>query len=657
MQPRAFVAMPYRRRAIEVDGRTIAVNFDAVYDHLIAPAARVAGLMPFRADQEAGAGDIRIDMFFELVTADFVIADVSILNTNVFYELGVRHGVSPRGVFLVHGGWTPLPFDNAPDRTLQYDGHLFVQRRAEDKTREAKLEAEVQRLARALRNAVEADESTTGSPVYAQLPGLEPPRTTGIRTSRARYFGGLQEDGAGRVRIARRQRRPEDILTLAESAPTRFQHDRMLLSAARALVEIQRFDAARDILTDVLRRRPEDIEVGSQLALAMGRLGRVDEAAEQIERVARIGGDNTEVQGTLGRTFKDMWRLRWEQGTSVEKRCELAIHYRAYVDDSIRCYQAVHARNPASYYNGINYLSLTRLVAHAAAVVEGRRTAPMPRALGDAIATVRFAARAVREVAEASSQTENVAWTTATLAELALVLSQPAAALKWYVRAASARDVTRFQIESMLAQLKLFSGLGCEQAVVTRIAKVLDGSVERLPEYETVTVAAWPTEHGCGDWIAAPTQAAVAAQLKGWGIGPRSLAICTPYALPDLLFTEACLARRAQVRWLLPSDEAAFVGALRRKGGNERVDSYLRLQPRVSTREQPDHLGRPEGIDPDRRNDLWLLNTVRAEARLETLHTVLWGDVPADPLALGSRLNALGGRLAVISPGDRKNRS
>ena len=31
-------------------------------------------------------GDIRTDMFFELVTADIVIADVSAPNVNVFYE-------------------------------------------------------------------------------------------------------------------------------------------------------------------------------------------------------------------------------------------------------------------------------------------------------------------------------------------------------------------------------------------------------------------------------------------------------------------------------------------------------------------------------------------------------------------------------------------
>ncbi len=35
-----------------------------------------------------GAGDIRTDMFFELVSRGCGAADISILNPNVFYELG-----------------------------------------------------------------------------------------------------------------------------------------------------------------------------------------------------------------------------------------------------------------------------------------------------------------------------------------------------------------------------------------------------------------------------------------------------------------------------------------------------------------------------------------------------------------------------------------
>lgn len=54
------------------------------------PALEAAGCERFRADKQVSAGDIRTDMFFELVTADYVVADLSIANPNVYYELGIR---------------------------------------------------------------------------------------------------------------------------------------------------------------------------------------------------------------------------------------------------------------------------------------------------------------------------------------------------------------------------------------------------------------------------------------------------------------------------------------------------------------------------------------------------------------------------------------
>ena len=156
MQPHVFVVMPFgakeARAATPAAGDTpagaaITIDFDLVYQRLIAPALTKAGCVPFRADQEPGAGDIRTDMFFELVTADVVVADISVLNANVFYELGVRHGVAPRGVFMIHGGWAKPPFDVAPDRTFDYDGKLFLPEAMEPEDDwPDRLDAEAERL-------------------------------------------------------------------------------------------------------------------------------------------------------------------------------------------------------------------------------------------------------------------------------------------------------------------------------------------------------------------------------------------------------------------------------------------------------------------------------------------------------------------------------
>ena len=90
MKPHAFVAMPFGSKPGS-DGQLI--DFNRVYTEYIQPALEAAGMEVFRADQEQRAGDIITDMFQELLIADLVVADLTIDNPNVWYELGVRHAL------------------------------------------------------------------------------------------------------------------------------------------------------------------------------------------------------------------------------------------------------------------------------------------------------------------------------------------------------------------------------------------------------------------------------------------------------------------------------------------------------------------------------------------------------------------------------------
>jgi len=46
------------------------IDFNAVYENLLKPAIEAAGLEVFRADEEQAAGDIKTDMFQELLIAE-----------------------------------------------------------------------------------------------------------------------------------------------------------------------------------------------------------------------------------------------------------------------------------------------------------------------------------------------------------------------------------------------------------------------------------------------------------------------------------------------------------------------------------------------------------------------------------------------------------
>jgi hypothetical protein len=309
MQPHVFVVMPFGvKEAQSATAATdsepakpaININFDEVYDLLIKPALSKAGCAAFRADKEPGAGDIRTDMYFELVTAEVILADISVLNPNVFYELGVRHGVAPRGVLMIHGGWTKRPFDVAPDRTFDYDGRLFVPKQEERNERwQKQVDAEVERLALVLRRALEVDEETIGSPVYKELVGLVPVDWSGIETARAKYFGGVFAEWKARVEVAKQNGWPGDILTLADDAPTRFHRGKLLWEAAFALISMQRFDVAKSVLEELLLLEPTNHRAQTQFGLVLARLNKIQEAKVHMTRVAEQYAQDTEAQGIL----------------------------------------------------------------------------------------------------------------------------------------------------------------------------------------------------------------------------------------------------------------------------------------------------------------------------------------------------------------------
>ena len=114
---RAFVIMPFGRKKAPDDTE---IDFDAVYAKLLAPAVKAAGLQPHRADAERRGGSIHADMFQELLLAEFVVADLTLDNPNVWYEIGVRHALKASGAVLTYALRDRLPFDIAGQRIQRY---------------------------------------------------------------------------------------------------------------------------------------------------------------------------------------------------------------------------------------------------------------------------------------------------------------------------------------------------------------------------------------------------------------------------------------------------------------------------------------------------------------------------------------------------------
>ncbi len=118
-----FVVMPFGKKPV---GER-EVDFDSIYDTVFDPAIRATALpeggnlIPRRTDQNFFTGDISFEMFQYIEYSQFVLADISGLNANVLYELGVRHRACELGTAIFRQINGPLPFDINHVKAFPYE--------------------------------------------------------------------------------------------------------------------------------------------------------------------------------------------------------------------------------------------------------------------------------------------------------------------------------------------------------------------------------------------------------------------------------------------------------------------------------------------------------------------------------------------------------
>src|SRR5436190_7401317 len=206
---RAFVIMPFGRKKLP-DGTE--VDCDDIYERLLAPAIKDADLAPHRADADRRGGSIHSDMFQELLLSEFVVADLTMDNPNVWYEIGVRHALRIGNTVMTYAAREKMPFDIAGQRMHRYS----LKNGALD---DGKLVAERAGLTAAIRETLGAWRERRISPVYQQLPNLLEPDWKTVKVGEVNQLWQQLEAWESRVETARRNKRPGDILVLAEEMP------------------------------------------------------------------------------------------------------------------------------------------------------------------------------------------------------------------------------------------------------------------------------------------------------------------------------------------------------------------------------------------------------------------------------------------------------
>jgi tetratricopeptide (TPR) repeat protein len=642
----AFVIMPF--------GVKEGIDFNRVYTDYIKPALESAGLDVFRADEETRAGNIRTDMFQELVLADLVVADLSIDNPNVWYELGVRHALRARGVIQLKCRRDHMPFDVYTDRSLRYHVKGGPEAAFPDP---AYLEEDKKALAKFATETIASWYDRKVSPVYHLLRYLKEPDWKSLRVEEAKEFWEQYEAWADRIDIARRGNRPGDILVLADEAPTRVFRTEAYQTAGRALLSLGQFRLAMAQYEKALAINPKDLESRRKKGLLLGLLKKHDEAKEWIEDLVTEFPQDAESWASLGRVEKDTWVECWrvEGRTSKEMRREAKAEI-AVLHEAIHAYSTAFRKNPAHCYSGINAVSLSHLSAHLSADDEranGRK---------EMEGGVRWAIRGALEKDPRDYRAR------VTLAELEVLVGGKQAVETAYKSAIAVADKDWFRLNSSRQQLLLLSDLGFRPAEVETALAVLDRALDRLnPPDQT-----WSPDQVflfSGHMIDAPDRpqprfpadkekiaaAAIAAKLEKLGAGPEDLALCGGACGGDLLFAEACLERGLRLELRIPFDEPTFLRkSVSFAPGNWTERFYqVKANPKTRLLIMPDELGPlPKNTNPYARDNLWQLYNALSWGPDKVRFICLWNRKEEEPFGGTAHMHATlqkhSGRVHII---------
>jgi tetratricopeptide (TPR) repeat protein len=335
---RAFIVRPF--------GTKSGINFDDVQKNLIAPALAACDIQGGTTAPFLQAGNIRTDMFQQLLVADIVIADISIHNANVFYELGIRHALQAKRTILLRAKiktdpklrdpQSEVPFDLRTDRYLDYDA---------DSPGDA-----VALLTSSLRQTLASEKPD--SPVFQMLPDLE-------AQDRARFLPvpqAFRED----VSLATTRGQLGLLGLLALEAGDFFWAAEGLRLVGRAQFELRAYAMAKQTWEKLYALNPQDSEANQRLGTINQRLGDPDASDQALLRVINSKtaspAELAEAFSLLGSNIKDRWHSSWKSLNASD-----------FARKALESPELLHAcltytkgfqQNLDSFYPGLNALSL-----------------------------------------------------------------------------------------------------------------------------------------------------------------------------------------------------------------------------------------------------------------------------------------------------------
>ncbi len=650
---RAFIVRPF--------GTKSGIDFDRVDRELIEPALAAAGIAGGTTAEFVEAGNIRADMFEQLLKANVVVADISIHNANVFYELGIRHALRDRYTLLISCAQEDVPFDLKTDRYLKYDvanpGAMLAQ------------------LTEALQRTVRGTKYD--SPVFSLIPGLEP-------QDWEKYIV-VPEDFAEEVKLASKAKRVGDLEMLAVEAQGFEWELEGLRQVGKALFALRAWSPARGVWEGVRTLNDDDADAAVQLPTIYQRLGDLGKSEIALERALKQFADDSSKRAELfalhGSNEKTLWVKEWGGVAEGERRKAALVS--AHLARSTEAYEDGFREDLNHFYSGLNALSLLQSTVELAGALpeawssgfddEGEATAKLAllkQHLNLLSSTVRYSIERTR--ARLKVQDKRDVWTEVSWADYrCLTAARPESVGRAYRDALT--GASEFNFDAVRRQLRMLDALSIRRENVKaalREIDALDRASNGVAKIEPIVRVLVFTGHmidspdrktarfpASKERIArqAIQDAVVAEQAKYPG---RIIGIAGGACGGDILFHEACAATGIATELLLALPRDAFVRASVQHGGPQWVERFEKLfaarTPRVLAEqvELPRWLRKKKGYSIWERNNLWTLFNALAQGGEKVTLIALWngqsGDGPGGTQDMVDQATARGAVVQIL---------
>lgn len=446
----AFVVMPFRERKVvpRPNGAPAKIDCDRLWDRAIRPALTALGYVPIRADIESGSVIVK-DMLERLAFADLVLADMSLANGNVYYEVGIRHVAKDSACVLIAADWSSQLFDTAQMRTARYplrDGSVP--------------DAEAATIKQVIEDAVRKYRASR-TPFHELVTARADSSVFVAQVERISRFQGAA-DAARRPTDPHERERCVQAL-IAETSAADLENPEIaieLLTLVRDALSWEQFSEYIQQLPEAFRRLPV---VREQALLAQSGQGDHLGAIDGLKRLIAEVGDSAERRGLLGGRYKRLWRA--ERDARVGRgQTSPGLREHGYLGQAIDAYQAGMDLDLNEYYCASNLPLLLR----------------SRRALGDDARAAFAAELTVRACERAIERGVADEWVRPTLLVAAFGSGNLDRARALAVEVAS-QGVVHWKLKSALADLENCVELTSDPGVKPELAALLDELKALLP--------------------------------------------------------------------------------------------------------------------------------------------------------------------------------